>query len=251
MQHLLRNKIILIGLFLLAFASTKAQKGEIYRPDNDYQSYWLGINFGAIQSHFNYDLGKNFIQAYVPKGQVYNINYNSNLYAGLGLYARTRLKNKILFRTEMNMLVGDKKIMDFGVAGDTNRYTLSIGSAILNLPADLVFESDRYDAFNRRDFMRHYVFGGAKIDIDFTNSAIKVSHGTTSVTKKSNFNAIDLGYEVGMGLSFFLKYATISPEVKFSSSILDIRSANPSYQILQSLDKLRPNYVSFTLHIEN
>jgi hypothetical protein len=61
-----------------------------------------------------------------------------------------------------------------------------------------------------------------------------------------------MALELGVGLSFFLRYATISPEVKFSYGLTDLRKvSDPRYPLVTSLDKINSNFIYFTLHIEN
>ena len=102
--------------------------------------------------------------------------------------------------------------------------------------------------------MRHYIFGGGKVDIDFTNTAVKVfktSSPTEATRFPSYFKNIDVGYELGLGVSFYLRYATISPEIKFSYSLNDIRKPNLQSKLFNSINNLNLNYLSFTIHLEN
>ena len=62
---------------------------------------------------------------------------------------------------------------------------------------------------------------------------------------------MDMGAEVGVGLSFYLRYATISPEVKFSYGLKNLNQLNASYPLMNTLDKVSSNFVYFTIHIEN
>ena len=60
-----------------------------------------------------------------------------------------------------------------------------------------------------------------------------------------------MGAEIGVGLSFYLRYATISPEVKLSYGLKDLHQLNASYPLMNTLDKVTSNFVYFTIHIEN
>ena len=61
-----------------------------------------------------------------------------------------------------------------------------------------------------------------------------------------------MAMELGLGLSFFLRYATISPEVKFSYGNRDLRKVSDTrYPLVTSLDKINSNFIYFTVHIEN
>ena len=61
-----------------------------------------------------------------------------------------------------------------------------------------------------------------------------------------------MAYEIGLGLSFFMRYATISPELKFSYGLRDLRKvSDPKYPLVTSVDKITSNFIYFTIHIEN
>jgi hypothetical protein len=64
-------------------------------------------------------------------------------------------------------------------------------------------------------------------------------------------NGTDFGAEIGVGLSFYLRYAIISPEVKFSYGLRDLKKVSTSIPLLSNLDKVSSNFVYFTIHIEN
>ena len=101
---------------------------------------------------------------------------------------------------------------------------------------------------NQTSLMRHYVIGGVKLDYDFSNGAI--NYGSSINTASPNiYKSTNLGYELGFGLSFFLKYATISPEFKYSKGLSDMRNSGTNF--FNSLDKMHSDFFSFTIHLEN
>jgi hypothetical protein len=105
--------------------------------------------------------------------------------------------------------------------------------------------------------MRHYILLGGKVDFDLaSNKASKVMTPSTgnSVlpnTYPSVLNGTDVGAEIGVGLSFYLRYATISPELKFSYGLKDLNKLSSSYPLMNNLDKVSSNFVYFTILIEN
>jgi hypothetical protein len=134
--------------------------------------------------------------------------------------------------------------------GSPDIKTMNISSAIINIPLALKIESDRYNAFHYTDIMRHYVFVGGKIDYDLVgpNGSIQNSTSGSEPIYKNIFNSLDYGYEMGLGVSFYLPYATISPEVKFSYGL---RNLNKGDALLSSVRDITGNFVYFTIHIEN
>jgi hypothetical protein len=100
--------------------------------------------------------------------------------------------------------------------------------------------------------MRHYVFLGGKIDFDIlrsnkSNIYTKSKSGNNLLINNTLYG-LDYGYEMGLGVSFYLRYATISPEVKFSYGV---RNLNKGDALLSSIRDITGNFVYFTVHIEN
>ncbi len=254
MQYLYWRQIILFFISTILSCELYSQRIDVYRPEDDFQKVNLGISYGISRFSINYKLDKSFLYEFNSLDQINQIQQSQSLFINLGLYGKIRLKNKLKLRSGFNLLVGDKSISNFKKLNDTTNYSLSIGSAILNIPFSLIYQSDRYEAFNKREFMRHYIFAGSKIDVDFTNSAVKVFKTSTpneGTRYPSYFKNIDIGYELGLGISFYLKYATVSPEIKFSYGFNDIRKPNLQSKLFNSINDLNLNYLSFTIHLEN
>jgi hypothetical protein len=251
MQHLLRKQIITGALLLCISFASMAQRGEVYQPFHDDLPYYLGMSIGVNNSYFNFNRNKEFSNP--AAGAVYAINPNNNLALNLGLIGTLRLNTHTLLRLNPTVLIaGSKNVYTFKEVGDTAIKTMNISSAIINIPLALKIESDRYNAFHYTDIMRHYVFVGGKIDYDLlgSNKAVITSNGTGSNRNPypNTLKSIDYGYEMGLGVSFYLRYATISPEVKFSYGV---RNLNKGDALLSSIRDITGNFVYFTVHIEN
>lgn len=250
MQHLYWKQIITTCLVLSLSSSLLAQKGTLNQPDHDYEKFWFGMNYGYAFTFNDYTRGTAFAPGAANTGEVVTIYHNGNPTFQLGLSGTLRLKKKLLLRANPMVFIGAKNIDKFSIQtanGITEDYLVT-PSTILHLPIALKIESDRYDFMHQTALMRHYVFGGVKMDYDFASGAIK--YGSSGNTASPNiFRNTNLGYELGLGLSFFLKYATISPEVKFNFGLTDMRK--PGTNFFNSLDKLQSNFVSFTIHLEN
>jgi hypothetical protein len=253
MQHLLRKQIITGALLLCISLTSMAQRGEVYQPFHDELPYYLGMSIGLNNNYLNFNRNIDFI---VPNSSAVNIiNPKSNLALNLGLTGTLRLSTHTLLRFNPTVLIaGSKNLYTYtkrNNASDT--LTMNKASAIMNIPLALKIESDRYNAFRFSDLMRHYVFVGGKIDYDLLGSENSVimskNISTSSRTRYNNtLNGLDYGYEMGLGVSFYLPYATISPEVKFSYGI---RNLNKGDVLLSSIRDITSNFVYFTIHIEN
>ena len=257
MQHLLRKQIItgiITGSLLLciSFASV-AQRGEVYQPFHDELPFYLGMSIGLNNNYLNFNRNIDFI---VPNSNAVNIiNPKNNMALNLGLIGTLRLSKHTLLRLNPTVLIaGSKNLYTYTKKNNpTDTLTMNAASAIINIPLALKIESDRYNAFHFNDLMRHYVFLGGKIDYDLlgsNRSVILSKNAATSsrIPYNNTLNGLDYGYEMGLGVSFYLRYATISPEVKFSYGL---RNLNKGDALLSSIRDISSNFVYFTIHIEN
>jgi hypothetical protein len=251
MQHLLRKQIITGALLLCISFASLAQRGEVYQPFHDELPYYLGMSIGVNNSYFNFNRNAEFSSP--AAAAAYSINPNNNLALNLGLAATLRLSTHTLLRLNPTVLIaGSKNIYTYKELGSADLKTMNISSAIINIPLALKIESDRYNAFHYTDIMRHYVFIGGKIDYDLlgSNRAVITSNGPGSnrTPYPNTLKGIDFGFEMGLGLSYYLQYATISPEIKFSYGL---RNLNKGDVLLSSIRDITGNFVYFTIHIEN
>jgi hypothetical protein len=95
--------------------------------------------------------------------------------------------------------------------------------------------------------MRHYIFGGGNASFDRSvqiKNAPILSAGTPIYLKNTN-----LGYEYGFGVSFFLRYVTVSPEIKFSYGLTNINKNDAP--LLDQINKINSNLINFSIYIEN
>lgn len=251
MQYLLRKQIILLIILISSSFVAYTQSDEVYRPYNDEKPIYLGLNIGLSSSYMNFERGANF-----PTNQRGSISPVFNKALIMGLSGTLRLSDHFLLRVNPNILItGTKDIFTYTIYPKTDTFTMNVSSTIINLPIALKLESDRYNFFKKPNFMRHYVFGGVKFDYDFTASkeakGTSTRNGNLENTYPNLINGADFGYECGLGVSFYLPYATISPEIKFSYGQRDMIYSHQSYfPILNSIDKLTSNFVYFTIHVE-
>lgn len=251
MQHLLRKQIITGALLLCISFASIAQRGDVYQPFHDELPYYLGMSIGLNNNYLNFNRNIDFI---VPNStSVSSINTKSNLALNLGLIGTLRLSTHTLLRLNPTILIaGSKNLYTFTKRSNpTDTQTMNAASAIINIPLAIKIESDRYNAFRFTDIMRHYVFIGGKIDYDLlgSNKAVITSNGAGSnrIPYNNTLNGLDYGYEMGLGVSFYLPYATISPEVKFSYGERNLNKRDP---LLSSIRNISGNFVYFTIHIE-
>ncbi len=251
MQYLLRKQIILIVAFLAITLAALSQNDEVYQPNHDDLPYYLGMSVGVSNSYLSFKRGVDFLAPSVGSAKL--IQPLQTIYLNLGLTGTLRLTDHFLLRTNPTLLIsGSRNVFTYEVNTSTNTgsETYSIPSVIVDLPIGFKIQSDRYIAFRHPEFMRHYLLTGVKFGFDL--GAEKAAVLGSGQNYANVIKGTDMALELGLGLSFFLRYATISPEVKFSYGLRDLRKiSEPKYPLVNSLDKITSNFVYFTLHIEN
>ena len=249
MQHLLRKQIITGALLLCISFASMAQRGEVYQPFYDEDLFYLGFNVGVNNNYYNFNRNVEF--ATPAAGAVSGINPKNNISLTMGLAGTLRLSTHTLLRLNPTVVIaGSKNLFTFTRMGYPNdNPTMNAATALINIPLAVKIVSDRYNAFHYTDIMRHYVFVGGKIDYDLVgpDGSIKNSTSGPGPIYRNIFNSLDYGYEMGLGLSFYLPYATISPEVKFSYGLRNLNNAAP---LLSGIRDITSNFVYFTIHVE-
>jgi hypothetical protein len=255
MQYLLRKQIILLVILLSTVFAIQAQTIDVNRPYQDEKPITLGLNIGISSGYMNFERGTAFIHPTAGQTNWISPVFNNALI--MGLSGTLRLNSHFLLRVNPNILIsGTKDIFNFTeFPNTTDKYKMNVASTIVNLPIALKLESDRYNFFKQPEFMRHYVFVGMKYDYDFSSSKEGNGVSLKGILQTKSYpnllNAADFGYEAGLGISFYFPYATISPEIKFSYGLRDMRNPNAAPTILlNSLDKMTSNFVYFTIHVE-
>jgi hypothetical protein len=270
MQHLLRKQIILIVLLVASSVSVFAQNDEVFQPEHDDLPYYLGMSIGLSNSYLYPKRGTNFLLATNDAAKY--LLPQSTPYLNLGLTGTLKLTNRILIRVNPTLLISDSRIafkyttdnllaytpivkditgtiISGTTADDTLSYT--IPSTIIDLPIAFKFQSDRYNAFKQPDMMRHYILAGAKFAFDLSSEK-KPTKEAPTFPYENEIKGMDMSLELGLGLSFYLRYATISPELKFSYGLRDLRKTGSiKYPLLSGIDKVTSNFIYFTIHIEN
>jgi len=231
---------------MVSCLSLNAQKNEVFQPDHDDLPYYLGISMGYGINNLNFQRNAFFTGTMADVANQLTASNSGN--ALLGLTGTLKLTDHFLLRANPMLLIGGSKSFKFHVNSD-NDY-ISLPSNIISLPLALKMQSDRYNAFGYRAMMRHYVFVGGKADFDLSSTK-EVLSDYKVLPYKALLNGNDFGYEFGLGLSFYLRYVTISPEIKFSYGLTNLKNSTPTEHLLDHVNKVNANFVYFTIQIEN
>jgi Outer membrane protein beta-barrel domain len=256
MQYLLRNKISIAILCVCLSSAAMAQRDEVFRPNQDQLPYFFGISVGISNYYASYQLDGKFLPTNASlqdAKSAIQISPINNTFFNLGLSATKKLTNHIYLRANPNFLIGGNKSVRFNLnATKDSSQRYRIPSSIIQIPVAFKIQSDRYNGFRRPDFMRHYLLIGGKVDFDLTgenkSGIIKPEGVFNKETYTNLFKKIDLGAEIGVGMSFYLRYVTISPELKFSYGL---QNSKKNDVLLSNIDKINSNFAFFTVHLEN
>jgi hypothetical protein len=90
------------------------------------------------------------------------------------------------------------------------------------------------------------MLGGIKYDIDLaSNSAARNAENLVKLKK------YDFGLEAGLGFNFYLRFVTVSPEIKFSYGLSNIHARDPALKYSSVFDKLQSRMIFITLNLED
>jgi len=255
MQHLLRKQIILLVALLSISLATLAQTDEVYQPYHDDYHVFRTISLGFTNDYLNFDRGFKFKNDLNEKDVANWIIKRNNPSFIMGINWAYGFNNHFLIRAGANILVsGKKNVFNFAELSRVDTQAVNISSVIINFPLIFKIQSDRYNFFKKPDMMRHYILLGPRLDIDMsrfsddTKGLSKLGGQPLETSYPKLLKIADYGYEIGMGLSFYLNFVTVSPELRFSYGLSDIKGSN---HILTNLDKITNNHIYFTINFEN
>jgi len=222
-----------------------AQKNEVFRLDYDQMPTHFGAFLGIGINHLNFERTSTFI---IPSSvNASDISSPNDIHVNGGISGSVRLTNTFLLRSGA-MIQINNKIIDYTLQNVSS--SMAVNSVIAAIPLVLKIQSNRYNAFGYKSMMRHYIFGGGNAAFDFSSQLINPPISTSAVSNPKYLKGTNLGYEYGIGLSFFLRYVTISPEIKFSYGLSDINDKSDT-QLFDNINKISSNLINFSIHIEN
>jgi len=237
MLYLLRKQIIFLG-FLFTTLSSKAQK-DLNRPDHDNLPYYFGLTFGYANMNLHTEKDPRFLQY----DSILSVDPGSSGGFSAGLLGTLKLSNRFELRTAPQLIIGGAKTFTYSLKypnsleAPIEKKTLT--STIFTLPIQVKFNSDRIDNF------RVYMLGGLTYDLDLaSNSNERNAEDLIKLNKK------DYSMEAGVGFNFFLKFVTVSPEIKIHYGLTNIHDRDPDLKFSNVLGSLQSRMINFSINIE-
>lgn len=243
MQHLLRNKIILLSfsLFLIPVSSRAQLRDALNLEDHDKKPFHFGIYLGGNRSNYNFTHHPRFMQ-YDSVLVVESIN-SSGL--NLGWLVNIRLSDHFDIRTYPLNLVFTEKAFLYNLKypnpalGENFSVTKKIQGITLSWPVQIKFTSDRID--NLKVFM----FAGGKLEYDFAATA-----GEKKAEELIKLKKIDYGIEAGLGFHVYFPVFVLTPEIKMGYGLRNVHARDEDLKYSNVIDVINSRTITFSLTVE-
>lgn len=242
MHYLLRGQVTRVMLLLLAIvASLKVQaQKEINRPFHDDLRYYFGITLGYNSTFLHPTKSSRFLQ----DDSILVAQPGSSGGITLGLLGTARLSDRFQLRINPQLIIGGAKYFSYTLgkrlATEAEEQRKILPSTLVSLPIHLKFNSDRIDNF------RVYLLGGVRFDKDLSSNSTARNAEDLIKLKGSDF-----ALEGGIGCNLFLKFVTISPEIKFTYGLSNIHARDETLKYSSVFDKIQSRMISFSIHFED
>jgi hypothetical protein len=89
------------------------------------------------------------------------------------------------------------------------------------------------------------MLGGVTFDADLASNSNERNAEDLIKLKKN-----DYAVEAGVGFNFFLKFVTVSPEIRFHNGLSNIHDRDPDLKYSNVLGTLNSRMVTFSINIE-
>jgi hypothetical protein len=237
---LLRKQMVLMVAACVIFSVTAhAQFKELNRPDHDNLPYYFGIYLAYNNTYLHPSKSYKFIQ----DDSILTAEPGASGGVALGFLATFRMNRRVEFRLNPNLVIGGAKYFTYTLKnplpGEDLTQKKTLPSSIFTFPAQLKFNSDRIDNF------RVYLLLDGYVATDLMANA-----GNRNAEDLIKLKKNDFGVETGIGFNFYLKFVTVSPELKFTYGMADLHARDPNLKYSSVFDKLQSRMITFSLNIE-
>lgn len=244
--HLHWQKITAITLlsFCCTFSSinTHAQNQEIRRIYDEFyddKPVHFGFLFGLSSSRFNVSYSDRFTGSNNPADSVVSLVSPGNFAFQVGGIVNLKLSETFDLKSGINISLFGRQI-DYRFPYEPARvYPEFRESTWLEIPLMLKFKSQR------RGNSRMYVAAGIKYGIE--------ANVRKSVNKtRLNTTTSDLSLEYGIGFERFFQYFKFTPELRFSTGLVDmfVQPSGNSNLYSRGIDRLSSHTVTLYLMFE-
>jgi hypothetical protein len=239
MHHLLRVKIVFLFVTLCTAYGATAQFREIYREERDNKPFYFGMTLGGASAFLHPSKSPEFLR----NDSILSVEPGASSGYSVRLLATARLSKHWEFRVNPGLILGVERKFTYNLGKrqlfEDSVTVKTIQSNIATFPFQFKFNSDRIRNF------KVYMLGGIKYDIDLASNASNRNAENLIKLKKADFGA-----EIGIGFNFFLRFVTVSPEIRISNGFTNLHARDAGLKYSNVLDKLQSRMILFSLHLE-
>jgi len=238
--HVLRKKkVFFITAILLFSATAQAQYKELNRPEHDNLPYYFGIYLAYNSTYLHPSKSYKFLQ----DDSILSAEPGSSGGVALGFLGTYRLTNRLEARLNPNLVIGGSRFFTYTLKnplpGEALTQKKTLPSSIFTFPVQLKFNSDRINNF------RIYLMLDGYVSTDLMANA-----GNRNAEDLIKLKKNDYGIETGIGCNLYMKFVTLSPELKFTYGMANIHDRDPNLKYSSVFDKLQSRMITFSLNTE-
>ncbi len=235
--------ILLIFISFSAFAQYRQQQQKNL-PEYDYKRLHFGFTVGTNVMDFSIVKADNFFST-SEFNQVYAIENEPSVGFMLGPVSNLRLGEYWDLRLLINLSFGQRNL-NYLIVEDTTvanpvltEHKMKIASTYLEFPLLLKYKAMRINNY------RPYLIAGVNPKVDLAaQKKIKQEE-----MPKIRLNNLDVAWEVGAGIDFYLPYFKFSTELKYSGGLRNMVVPDGT-QFTSAIKKMNSNIWTISLLFE-
>jgi hypothetical protein len=243
MQYLLRNKIVLVFLFVCSssISAVAQNNNNLNLPDHDLKKFHFGILLGSNRAYYHFSHNNSFL----TQDSVLGIESIQSTGINMGWLVNMRLSDYFDLRTYPINLIFTEKAFEYRFkypdpfVKEDSLTIRKVQGITLALPLQLKFSSDRINN------LKVYMLAGGKVEYDFAATA-----GEKNTDRQIKLNNLDYGIEAGIGFHFYFPVFVLSPELKVGWGFKNVHSRNEVSKYSNVIDQVKSRTISFSLIIE-
>lgn len=242
---MMKQLITILFVLISFFAKAQYQQQSVKNlPNYDRKRLHFGFTIGANVMDFGITKADNFLSTRAFN-QIYAIENQPSTGFFLGPVSNLRLGEYFDLRLLINLSFGQRNLSYLIVEDTTtdtpelSKHTMNLASTYLEFPLLIKYKAMRLGNY------RPYVIAGLNPKIDLAaRKKIKEEE-----MPKIRLNNLDLAWEVGVGIDFYLPYFKFSTELKYSAGIRNMVLPDDT-QFTSSIKSMRSNVWMISLHFE-
>lgn len=232
-------------ILLFSVPSFAQKKKELH--DQSYDKKWFHLGFTLGVNHMNYRIFPDSTLLFTGlSDSVYNVESDGSLGIDLGIISELRLGNYFALRFLPGLLFGQRDLVyQMRKSGSPRfeptlkEYRMKVSSIYIDAPILLKIKAKRINNY------RPYLIGGVAFRYDLDTKRI----GNDNDDYTINQHPLDLFYEFGFGVDFFMVYFKLSTEFKFSFGTKDILY-HENTEYCSVMDALKSRMFILSFHFE-